>query len=215
MLKNIWFTDESCFFADGIAQKSNKFYWALSKDSVKPVIFQKYPIKIHVWSAISASGIIGPYFFHRNGSNVTVNQHAYQDCIKWFIKQLKKQRKFSTAIIMQDGATPHTALSTREFLKQAFGRRIIGKHFSDEWPAQSPDLTPADYYLWPQLKNSMYNGPNPYRSVRALKAAVTHHMNQMKRWDHRHLIASVEQRWRWCVAAKGERLNKYINGQAL
>ena len=27
-----------------------------------------------VWAAISVSGVIGPYFFHRAGCNITVNQ---------------------------------------------------------------------------------------------------------------------------------------------
>ena len=39
MLKNVWFTDESWFFSDGIAQNNKAFYWALSKDAVKPTIF--------------------------------------------------------------------------------------------------------------------------------------------------------------------------------
>ena len=129
MLKNVWFTDESCFYSDGIAQKNKAFYWALSKDAVKPTIFQKYPIKVHVWAAVSVSGLIGPYFFHKDGSNITVNQYTYQDCIRWFICQLKLQNKFSKAILMQDGATPHTALSTRTFLRQQFKDRIIGKTF--------------------------------------------------------------------------------------
>ena len=55
----------------------------------------------------------------------------------------------------------------------------------------------------------------PYRSIRSLKSAFTDHMNRMRRWDRNHLIDSVMQRWRWCVAAKGERLSKYVNGQAL
>ena len=46
---------------------------------------------------------------------------------------------------MQDGATPHTVLSTRSFLTSNFGNRLIGKHFAVEWPPQSPELTPADY----------------------------------------------------------------------
>ena len=62
---------------------------------------------------ISVSGIIGPFFFDRNVANVTVNQHTYQECIAWFVKQLKGQGKLQSAIIMQDGATPHTALTTR------------------------------------------------------------------------------------------------------
>ena len=50
--------------------------------------------------------------------------------------------------------TTHSFITMREFLKQTFGSRVIGKHFTKEWPAQSPDLTPAYYYLWPQLKIS-------------------------------------------------------------
>ena len=45
-LKHVWFTDESWFTTDGITQKTNQFYCALNKDEVKPVISQKYPIKV-------------------------------------------------------------------------------------------------------------------------------------------------------------------------
>ena len=51
-LKHVWFTDESWFTTDGITKKTNQFYWALNKDAVKPVISQKYPIKVHVWASV-------------------------------------------------------------------------------------------------------------------------------------------------------------------
>ena len=152
---------ESWFFSDEIAQKNKAFHWALRKYAVKPTIFQKYPIKFHVWAAVSMFGLIGPYFFHKDGSNITVNQYTYQDFIRWFICQLKLGNKFSKAILMQDGATSHTALSTRTFQRQQFKDRIIGKHFTKEWPAQSPDLTPADYYLWPQLNSEIQDVSGP------------------------------------------------------
>ena len=87
-LKHVWFTDESWLTTDGITQKNNQFYWALNKDAVKPVISQKYPIKFHVWAVISVYGVIGPYFFHRAGRNISLNQYTYQECVKWFIDQL-------------------------------------------------------------------------------------------------------------------------------
>ena len=52
----MWFTDESWFTGDGIAQKKNAYYWELTHDAVKPVRFQKHPTKVHVWAAISVSG---------------------------------------------------------------------------------------------------------------------------------------------------------------
>ena len=211
-LKHVWFTDKSWFTTDGITQKNNQFYWALNKDAVKPVISQKYPIKVHVWVAISVSGVIGPYFFHRAGRNITVNQYIYQECVKWFIDQLKERRKFSRAILIQDGATPHTALSTRSFLTSNFGNRLIGKHFAVEWPPQSPDLTPADYYLWPTLKRLVYHSPEPYRSLLGLKRAIIFHMRKMTRWNHDHLLESVKRRWEWCVRVHGAKLHKEVNG---
>ena len=179
---------------------------------MKPVISQKYPIKVHVWVAISVSGVIGPYFFHRAGRNITVNQYIYQECVKWFIDQLKERRKFSRAILIQDGATPHTALSTRSFLTSNFGNRLIGKHFAFEWPPQSPDLTPADYYLWPTLKRLVYHSPEPYRSLLGLKRAIIFHMRKMARWNHDHLLESVKRRWEWCVRVHGAKLHKEVNG---
>ena len=44
-LFNTWFTDECWFTSDGIAQKKDGYYWALSKEAVKPVEFQEHPIK--------------------------------------------------------------------------------------------------------------------------------------------------------------------------
>ena len=32
-----------------------RYYWALSKEAVKPVEFQEHPVKVHVWSAISSN----------------------------------------------------------------------------------------------------------------------------------------------------------------
>ena len=151
-------------------------------------------------------------FFHRAGRNITVNQYTYQECVKWFIDQLKERRKISRAIQMQDGATPHTALSTRRFLTSNFGNRLIGNLFAVQWPPQSPDLTPADYYLWPTLKRLVYHSPEPYRSLLGLKRAIIFHMRKMARWNHDHLLESVKRRWEWCVRVHGARLHKEVNG---
>ena len=63
-LADVWFTDESWFTGEGIAQNKNTYYWALTRDAVKPVRFQKHTTKVHVWATILVRGIIGPYFFH-------------------------------------------------------------------------------------------------------------------------------------------------------
>ena len=205
-LVNTWFTDECWFTSDGIAQKKDGYYWALSKEAVKPVEFQEHPIKVHVWSAISVRGIIGPYFFHQNGQNINVNQFTYQDCLRWFIKELKTRKFYRSAILMQDGATPHTALSTRTFLNDHFRNRVIGKHFDWPWPPRSPDLTPADFYLWPVIKRNMYVSSSAFKSIGSLKRSITYHHRGLSRLNRDFLIPEVIRRWKLCVEMKGSRL---------
>ena len=54
-----------------------------------------------------------------------------------------------------------------EKLKVLFKDRIISKNL---WPPRSPDLTPADCFLWGLLKSNVYQ--NTPRTVEQLKDAV-------------------------------------------
>ena len=51
ILPHVWFTDESWFYSDGIAQKKNQYFWTFNKDAVKPVESQLVPIKVMVWGS--------------------------------------------------------------------------------------------------------------------------------------------------------------------
>ena len=55
ILPKVWFSGESLFYSDGIAQKE--------KDAVEPIESQLTPFKIMVWAAVSSKGVIGPYYF--------------------------------------------------------------------------------------------------------------------------------------------------------
>ena len=79
-MKQVWFSDKSWFYADGIAQKKNQYYWALYRDAVTPTETQLVPIKVMVWAAVSEKGSIGPYLFHKNSKNMPVNRQSYQEC---------------------------------------------------------------------------------------------------------------------------------------
>ena len=49
ILPHTWFNDESWFYSDGIAQRKNAYYCALSKDAAEPIEKQLNPIKVMVW----------------------------------------------------------------------------------------------------------------------------------------------------------------------
>ncbi|GFV73952.1 uncharacterized protein TNCV_1190331 [Trichonephila clavipes] len=72
---------------------------------------------------------------------------------------------------MQDGATSHTANPVEAFLIQTFGEdRIVSKCCRYPWHPRSPDLTPADFWLWGYLKSRVcLSGPS---SQSELKDAI-------------------------------------------
>ena len=54
----------------------------------------------------------------------------------------------------QDGATPHTANITLEWLDQRFPDRLISRRRDPEWSPHSPDFNPTDFYQWGLLKDN-------------------------------------------------------------
>ena len=57
----------------------------------------------------------------------------------------------------QDGARIHTSNASLDFLQEVFGDRIMtGRQRGQmmDWPAASPDLSPADFWLHGYLKVS-------------------------------------------------------------
>lgn len=206
ILPKVWFSDESWFYSDGIAQKKNQYYWTINKDAVRPVESQLVPIKVMVWAAVSSKGLIGPYFFHKNGSHINVNKDTYADCLTWFVDKLSKQRKLRSSWFMQDGAPSHTAIKSRQLIMEHFPGRAVGKHFPLSWPPYSPDLTPADFWLWPKVKSIIFSpSREPFTSIAALKRAITFAFNKIRRQDLSHLTAAVERRLQKCIDNQGFR----------
>ena len=85
-------SDEATFNLIGHVNKHNCRIWGWGKPAPVLTKNQGSP-KVTVWVALSKSGIIGPYFDENvNGSN-------YQQMLQhFFIPNLKRRRKFSSAI---------------------------------------------------------------------------------------------------------------------
>ena len=56
----------------------------------------------------------------------------------------------------QDGATWHTAETTRDVLRSVFEDRIISRRAFDVWSPRSCDLTQLAYYLLGAVKDKCY-----------------------------------------------------------
>ena len=88
-----------------------------------------------------------------------VDRESYQECVLWFVEELKRRRMLKKSYInfMRDGAAPHTAISSKYVLRDIFQDKLIGKVFSIIWPPYSPDLIPVNFWLWPKLKAIIFS----------------------------------------------------------
>ncbi|GFV14474.1 uncharacterized protein TNCV_166011 [Trichonephila clavipes] len=90
--------------------------------------------------------------------NGTVNAQRYLTLLReTAVPCLIQRGQISNVTFMQDGATSHTANPVKAFLIQTFWEdRIVSRRCRYPWPARSPDLTQADFWLWRYLKSRVY-----------------------------------------------------------
>lgn len=75
----------------------------------------------------------------------------------------------------QDGTAAHTARVSMAAVGDVFGDRVISLGL---WPPRSPDLIPPDFYLWGELKGSVY--ADNARTTNELKQKVTSAFQNIK-----------------------------------
>ena len=72
----------------------------------------------------------------------------------------------------------------------------------DEWPPNSPDLNPLDYYLWGRLE-ALVNTKR-FESVDSLKAAITSAWMRLDNEEVAAACAEFRDRLKLCVQAGGK-----------
>lgn len=123
----------------------------------------------------------------------------FQDIMLQYIvpqaKAIMKKAKQPEPNFLLDGASPHSAESTKQVLREQGISTVAA------WPPNSPDLNPIEN-LWAWMKNRVY--ARQYSNLDELKAAV------LKAWDavpHGMLVklmASFSKRKQVCAARGGD-----------
>ena len=108
----------------------------------------------------------------------------------------------------QDGATPHTAKISREWLTEHFGRRIISSKFPIEWAPHSPDLSPPDFFLWGYLKDRVYQ--EKPRNLTDLKKKNSEEIKAIKPQVCKDVMNNFCVRLKKCKNLKGGHLEHLL-----
>ena len=202
-INGLWFSDEAHFYLSGHVSSKHAFFWGDSKPDYalqRPL----HALKCTAWAAMSSHGVIGPiWFVDDDNETTTINAQRYIRVLQQFLVALKRRRlPLMRQWFMQDGATPHTANVTLEWLGNVFADRLISRRTEIEWATHSPDLNPCDFFLWGYLKNVSYRGKP--ETIDELKTAVHDSMNAITVETCRATIANFKKRVQRCLECKGK-----------
>lgn len=187
-----FFSDEAWFHLSGYINSQNYRTWATEN----PHTFVEtalHPQKIGVWIAMSRRRIIGPIFFNEN-----INAERYRTLIlEVFINQLHDD-ELERGYFQQDGAPPHVARVTLQYLQEYFGDRLISTY---RWPSRSPDLTPLDFSLFGDLKTKVFQ--NRPHNMEELQAAIEQEIHNIDQNQLQRIFDNMKRRVDLCLESDG------------
>lgn len=207
---NIFFSDEAHFHLNGHVNRQNCRYWS----DTNPKLKHQKPLhspKVTVWAALSARGIIGPYFYEdQRGHAVTVNTERYIAMLRnFFTPALQNFNGFNQrSWFQQDGATCHTSNDSLIAVREIFGQKLISKRGDINWPPRSPDLSPMDFFLWGYLKSKVFN-TNP-ASLEELKERISEEMQNISQNTYKAVIENFCSRLQQCRDEQGSHMDDVI-----
>ena len=99
----------------------------------------------------------------------------------------------------QDNAPAHKAHETLAYLEEK-GFKIVAH------PPYSPDLAPADFYLFPKMKRFLAG--KDHAGVNDMKGSVQQFYNTLRQEDWRNCFDQWVRRMEKCVALGGDYVEK-------
>lgn len=191
----IW-SDEKWFVLNQSPNRQNERYWAPQNPNVEVSCRIQGDQKVMCWAGL----VNGKVIIHWIEGGRAVNGPSYVEMLKHVVLpliQANNQRFW----FQQDGATAHTAKSTRKWLAENFGDRIISRFTPHPWPARSPDLSPLDFWFWGAAMAELRRSPPA--TLDDLKVTVEAYANSLDEEEVRRAVRHVRTRAHECLRKRG------------
>ena len=199
LTKRIFFTDEKVFYLDPLVNRGE--LWSASrKRDVSPqrLIRQRarFSRRIMVSAGVCYSGKGRLHFIPERAK---INAAYYTQQLLPKLTEVCRALMGEDFVFQQDGAPAHSACQAQEWLEQNCPDFIK----KDEWPPNSPDLNPLDYFVWSAMLQSYERfSPKP-ATVAELKTVLQAIWISIPQQSIDRAVLSFRKRLQACIQQEG------------
>ncbi|KDR14989.1 hypothetical protein L798_10680, partial [Zootermopsis nevadensis] len=129
----------------------------------------------------------------------TVNAEYYKGVLNRLILRIRRIRRalYRTRdfFLLHDNALAHSAAMIQQFLAQ---KQVVTLQ---QTPPHSPDLAPADYFLFPKVKFQLKGAR--FDTIKVIQKAVTDKLQVIPAEDFSNAMNKLKTRANQCIASNG------------
>lgn len=207
--KRVFFTDEKIFYISPPVNSQNNRLWSAGrKRDVDPkrLLVERAKFSAHVMVSAGIS-YAGKGRLHFVADKAKINADYYVNILLPQLIEDCEKLMPGSFIFQQDGAPAHTARQTQEWLALKCPEMIN----KDEWPPNSPDLNPLDYYVWGAMLH-MYQKYTPKPTSKTeLQAVLEKIWDDLPQQSVEKAIMSFRKRLQMCIKADGGHIEHLVN----
>lgn len=207
-VEKILFTDEKLFLIEPPLNSQNDRVYAANRRAIPEHLFRversHHPAGVMVFLGVSTKGCTELVFVPKGVKICAANYIS--DVLEPYVLPMNwEQLGEEEWIYQQDSAPAHKFKITQAWLKEHVPAFIS----HSEWPPNSPDLNPLDYFVWSKLL-SMLGGVR-YKNIADLKRALVKAWSKFPQHELRAAILQWRTRLKACVKAKGGHIEHHLN----
>lgn len=189
--------DESwCLKYDPETKRQSSEWRSPGSPRQKKVRSEKSRIKTMLIAFFDSHGIIHKEFLPEGS---TMNANTYVEILKRLLRRIRRVRpqyaEQGSWCLLHDNARPHTALVVQQMLAE---KGVV----SLAHPPYSPDLAPADFFLFPKLKLSLKG--KRFSDIPDIQSNVIQELNDIRRDDFARSFQELYQRSQKCINLNGD-----------
>jgi len=129
----------------------------------------------------------------------TVNKEYYLEVMQCLHEVVREKRpdawRENRWMLQHDKVPSHSSFLVRDFL---------AKHATTvhPQPLYSPDLAPADFFLFPKLKSALK--ARRFESIEAIKTNSQEHLRSIPKKAVQECFKTLKKCWQQCIQSRGE-----------